>query len=132
MRISSAITITFCFFYSIAMCQDDSIDDRVIIKEITTDKAYGMKKKTNIKVGSIRNEYAFIAQLTGPNGEEIAANRIGSCCPVKSKVAPMGKAQLDMWEIKYEGLAEPIILYINGYDYEQPKCPAGLNFRKLE
>ncbi|MEQ1587867.1 MAG: hypothetical protein ABL895_18420, partial [Cyclobacteriaceae bacterium] len=96
-----------------------------------TNKSYGFKPKTSIKVGSVRNEYAYIAQLTGPNGEEIKANRVGSGWPVKSNNAPLGKAQLDKWEIKYEGLVEPIIIYLNGYDYEQPKCPMGLNFKKL-
>jgi hypothetical protein len=112
--------------------QDRTIDERVIIEEISTDKSYGFKPKTNIKVGSIRNEYAFIAQLTGPNGEEITANRLGSGWDVKSKNALFGKkVPLDKWEIKYEGLEEPIIIYINGYDYEKPKCPVGLSFKKL-
>lgn len=111
--------------------QDIEIDERVIIKEITTNKSYGLKKKTCIKVGSIKNEYTFLAQLTGPNGEQISAVRLGSCCSVKSDNAPMGEAQLDRWQITYEGLDEPIILYINGYDYERPKCPYGLNFKQL-
>ena len=112
--------------------QDNSIDERVIIGEISTDKSYGFKTKTNIKVGSVRNEYAFIAQLTGPNGEEITANRLGSGWDVKSKNSPIGnKVPLDKWEIKYEGLKEPIIIYLNGYDYEKPKCPIGLSFKKL-
>lgn len=114
-----------------AQSQDNEIDERVILKEISTDKGYGFKPKTNIKVGSIRNEYAFIAQLTGPNGEEITARRLGSGWPVKSKNSPFGKAQLDKWEIKYDGLDEPILIYLNGYDYELPKCPMGLSFKKL-
>ena len=120
----------FLLFFN-ALSQDNVIDERVIIKEISTDKSYGFKPKTNIKVGSVRNEYAFIAQLTGPNGEEITANRLGSGWPVKSNNAPLGKAQLDKWEIKYDGLDKPIIIYLNGYDYEQPKCPTGLSFRKI-
>ncbi len=64
--------------------QDNTIDERVIIEEISTDKSYGFKPKTNIKVGSLRNEYAFIAQLTGPNGEEITANRLAKLAQVFS------------------------------------------------
>lgn len=111
--------------------QDDPTDQRIIIKEISLDKNYGFKPKNNIKVGSVRNEYAYIAQLTGPNGEEITARRIGSGWPVKSKNAPFGKAQLDKWEITYEGLDKPIFIYLNGYEFEEPKCPMGLNFKKL-
>lgn len=130
MRILLAITLLGTIFIN-ASAQDISIDERIIIKEISTDKSYGSKPKTCIKVGSIKNEYAFIAQLTGPNGEEIKAARLGSGWEVKSKNAPFGKAILDKWEITYEGLTEPIILYLNGYDFEKPKCPVGLNFKKL-
>lgn len=104
-------------------------DKPVVIKEMATEKSYGRKKKNHIKVGSIRNGYVYISQLTGPNGEKVETTRLGSCCEVKSPNAPFGKAPLDMWEVKYEGLAKPIILYLNGYDYEQPKCPVGLSFQ---
>ena len=124
---------TFIFLLSLSVkSQDKAIDERIIIEEISTSKSYGFKKKTNIKVGTIQNEYDFIYQLTGPNGEEVTAMRLGSGWAVKSKNAPFGKAQLDKWQIKYEGLDEPIILYLNGYDYEKPKCPKGLSFKKYQ
>lgn len=127
MRTILSVSLLLLLFINVH-AQD--IDERVIIKEVSTDKSYGFKPKTNIKVGSIRNEYAYIAQLTGPNGEEVTAVRLGSGWPVKSKNSPFGKAMLDKWEIKYEGLEKPIIIFLNGYDYEQPKCPKGLSFRK--
>ncbi|MBL7843045.1 MAG: hypothetical protein JNK44_04210 [Cyclobacteriaceae bacterium] len=126
--------LSYLFIFSVTfttLAQEKAIDERIILYEISTDKAYGTKPKTNIKVGSISNEYAFIAQLTGPNGEEITARRLGSGWPVKSKSSPFGKAMLDKWEITYDGLKEPIYLYLNGYDYQKPKCPMGLNFKKL-
>lgn len=126
--------LSYLFIFSVTfttLAQEKAIDERIILYEISTDKAYGTKPKTNIKVGSISNEYAFIAQLTGPNGEEITARRLGSGWPVKSKSSPFGKAMLDKWEITYDGLKEPIFLYLNGYDYQKPKCPVGLNFKKL-
>lgn len=132
MRTLISVFILFSIVLS-AKSQDDAIDERVIIEEISTDKSYGFKPKTNIKVGSVKNEYAFIAQLTGPNGEEIVANRVGSGWEVKSKNSPYGnKVPLDKWEIKYEGLVNPIIIYLNGYDYEKPKCPVGLSFKKSQ
>ncbi|MBX2957656.1 MAG: hypothetical protein KF846_15945 [Cyclobacteriaceae bacterium] len=126
--------LSYLFIFSVTfttLAQEKAIDERIILYEISTDKAYGTKPKTNIMVGSISNEYAFIAQLTGPNGEEITARRLGSGWPVKSKSSPFGKAMLDKWEITYDGLKEPIYLYLNGYDYQKPKCPMGLNFKKL-
>ncbi|MFN5169909.1 MAG: hypothetical protein ACK5DD_09800 [Cyclobacteriaceae bacterium] len=125
--------IIFLFSFAIyAKSQDKAIDERIIIDEISTDQSYGFSPKTHIKVGSVSNEYAFIAQLTGPNGEEISARRLGSGWDVKSKNSPYGKkVPLDKWEIKYEGLDEPIFIYLNGYDYEKPRCPFGLSFKKL-
>jgi hypothetical protein len=121
------LTVTFT-----VKSQNNTIDERVIIEEVSSDETYGFKPKTNIKVGSVKNEYAFIAQLTGPNGEVITARRVGSGWDVKSKNALFGnKVPLDKWEIKYDGLKEPIYLYLNGYDYEKPKCPVGLSFKKL-
>ncbi len=131
MRLLISIALLLSISFSVKS-QDKSIDERIIIEEVSIDESYGFKPKTNIKVGSVRNEYAFIAQLTGPNGEEIIANRLGSGWDVKSKNSPYGKkVPLDKWEIKYEGLKEPIIIYLNGYDFEKPKCPVGLNFKKL-
>ncbi|MEM8895201.1 MAG: hypothetical protein AAGC88_11535, partial [Bacteroidota bacterium] len=113
--------LLFRTLFTLAQAENLEIDERILIKEISADKNYGRKKKTNIKVGSVSNGYAYILQLTGPNGEELEVNRLGSCCDVKAPLAPFGKAPLDKWEIKYEGLDEPIILYINGYDFDQPK-----------
>lgn len=124
--------ILILFSIAVAHCQSSAEEKEVpvVIREISTDKNYGFKERKSIKVGSIKNEYVFIAQLAGPNGEQISATRLGSCCSVKSKNAPFGRAMLDMWEIKYEGLNKPIVIYLNGYDYEEPKCPMGLSFKQ--
>jgi len=127
-NLTIALFLLFCLNLN---GQENTIEERIIIKQLSTDKKYGKRKTASIKVGSIANEYAFLAQVTGPNGEKITYNRLGSCCAVKSKKAPMGKALLDKWEIRYEGLIKPIILYLNGYDFEKPKCPVGLNFTEL-
>jgi hypothetical protein len=103
-------------------------DGSMKLTEVSTDKSYGMESdaKNSIKVGTISNEYAYIAALLGPNGEKIQARRVGSCCPFESKNSPFGQGLLDKWEIRYEGLDKPIYIYLNGYDYETPKCPMGL------
>lgn len=108
-------------------------DGSMKLSEISSDKKYGYepKHKTSIKVGKIENEYAYMAALRGPNGEKIQAQRIGSCCGFKSKTALYGSGLLDQWEITYDGLKSPITLYLNGYDYETPKCPYGLTFKTI-
>lgn len=117
--------------FSSGVSGQNTKDPLIVLKEVSDDSKYGYKPKKNIKVGSISNEYVYVAQLTGPNGEQIQANRRGSCCAVKSKNAPFGMASLDIWEIRYEGLEEPIVIYINGYDFDDPRCPVGLKFKPL-
>lgn len=37
----------------------------------------------------------------------------------------MGRGLLDVYEVTYDGLPEPVELYLNLYDYEQPRAPVG-------
>lgn len=105
-------------------------EDLLKISEISTDKDYGRIEKKSIKVGKIENQQYYLNALLGPSGEPTTYRRVGSCCEFKSKRAALGKGFLDVYEISYSGLQEPIELYLNGYDYEVPLCPNGLTFKK--
>jgi hypothetical protein len=122
---------TTCTF-STAMGQQFIDDATMKLGDISVDKKYGFKPKAkySIKVGTIANEYKFINALTGPNGERVYARRLGSCCAFRIPTAIFGKGLLDKWEITYEGSSKSIIIYLNGYEYDEPKCPMGLNFKK--
>jgi hypothetical protein len=115
-----------------AKCQEFIDDATMKLTGISSDKKYGYKPKArhSIKVGSIENEYKFIHALTGPNGEKVYAQRLGSCCMFPTKSGVFGKGLLDIWEITYDGLQKPIIIYLNGYEYDDPKCPKGLGFKR--
>jgi hypothetical protein len=100
------------------------------LTKITNDKTYGYTEKNPIKVGSIDKGYHFLNALKGPMGEKISYERIGSCCPFKTKNALIGdQGLLGKYKIIYEGLEKSIILYINVYDKEELKCPYGLTFK---
>ena len=105
-------------------------DGSMKLTEVSTDKKYGYEQnhKTAIKVGKIENEQAYLKALRGPDGEPVEFNRLSSCCGFKSKKAVFGKGFLDKYEVCYEGLEEPIILYLNGYDFEPPRSPIGFTF----
>ncbi len=132
MRITTAFVFGFLLLTVNAYSQQMLDAKTMKLSEISTDKKYGFvsTRKQSIKVGKIENEIKFINALTGPNGESIRAIRRASCCQFRSKSAAFGSGYLDKWEVWYEGLAQPIILYLNGYEYEEPKCPVGLNFKK--
>ena len=126
------ILTIFLIFSVLKGFSQNFIDDRTMkLDGISIDKNYGysQKLKKTIKVGSIENEYKYINALIGPNGEQISAQRLGSCCEFKCKTAGLGSGFLDQWQITYKGLEKPIILYINGYEYENPMCPIGLGYK---
>lgn len=110
--------------------QEKYEDGSMKLTEVSTDKKYGYEPnhKTSIKVGKIENEQAYLKALRGPNGEQVQFRRISSCCSFKSRSAVFGKGLLDKYEVYYQGLREPIILYLNGYDFEKPKAPVGFTF----
>ncbi len=105
-------------------------DGSLKLTEVSTNKKYGYEPnpKTSIKVGKIENEQAYLKALRGPNGEAVQFRRVSSCCGFKSKSAVFGQGLLDKYEVFYQGLKAPVILYLNGYDYENPKAPFGFTF----
>lgn len=87
---------------------------------ISTDNTYGYTQENPIKVGGgafggPSRERAYLDNLRGPNGEELTYERTGS--------VPFGDIILDIYEIK--GLAKSITLYLDEYNYTDPKAPVG-------
>ena len=109
-------------------------DQMFRIKKYTTDETYGYTEKNPIMVGGKdggpKNERRFLNALTGPKGEPISYKRLGSCCFFSTKNGGFGSGLLDKYEITYEGLESPIILYINMYDSDVLKVPVGFTLRK--
>lgn len=101
---------------------------------VSTDATYGYTEHNAIKVGGKRqgplNERRFLNALLGPQGQKITYKRTGSCCPFKTPNANAGSGLLDVFEITYEGLENPIKLYINMYDYAPLKAPKGFSYAR--
>ncbi|MDT0690488.1 hypothetical protein RM549_11880 [Salegentibacter sp. F188] len=98
------------------------------------ERNFGFDPRHPIIVGSDdlqegpRNQQDYLNNLSGPNGEVITYTRIGSCCEFKTENGILGGGMLDKYEVNYDGLEEPIILYFNMYDPapEDLEVPAGL------
>ena len=120
------IVIIFIFASPEVFAQKES---SINVTEVSTKKKYGKTPKTAIEVGTVGNEYDYLDQLCGPNGERIKYERIESCCAFKCPSCDMGEGLLDKWEIQYVGSEEPLILYLNGYVYGEPKAPKGLGIK---
>ena len=110
-------------------------DQMFLIKEHATDKTYGYSEKNPIMVGQEdggpKAERRFLNALAGPNGEKISYQRDGSCCAFFTKNGLFGdNGLLDMYEVTYEGIDKPIILYINMYDSDVLQVPVGFTLKK--
>jgi hypothetical protein len=86
------------------------------------DPTYGYTQENPIKVGGDAfggpaRERAFLDNLRGPNGEPITYERSGSL--------PVDETILDIYRISYEGLDEPINLFLDEYSYEPVQAPIG-------
>ena len=101
------------------------------------DKTYGYTQTNPIKVGGVESDAGplrareFLLALRGPHGEMIKYMRKGSCCPFPSQNGLMGGGLLDMYQVTYEGIHQPILLYFNMYDYVAPQVPPGFSCPKL-
>lgn len=130
-----AFIIQVLFITNISFAQDFLKDEFTLkLSKISKNKKYGFSPKDPIKLGGITNNTVraqnFLNALKGPNGEKVLYERTGSCCHFKTPNAIIGdKGLLDEYKVYYKGLKEPILIYINEYDYEAPLCPKGFTFK---
>ncbi len=103
------------------------------IVEKAPDNKYALDGDHPVLVGekSVANQRRYIASLAGPNGEELIFHRRGSCCPYESENGLMGSALVDVYEVSYQGLKKPILLYISFYDEGPLYIPHGFTKRNL-
>jgi len=101
------------------------------VTEYSSDKEYGLTGDKPVKVGekSAENQKRYLASLAGPNGEVLQFHRRGACCPYESENSTFGQALVDVYEVSYEGLKKPILVYISFYDFETLYIPKGFTKR---
>jgi hypothetical protein len=113
-----------------------SKNNTFVITEYSKDKKYGYDKDYPINVFyySTRNESInqerFLNALAGPKGEKVSFTKLESCCPFPTKRSEMGAGLLDVYEVKWEGLKKPVLLYMNIYEKGALKVPVGFSLSK--
>lgn len=101
------------------------------LSSVSTDASYGFEKTNPIKPGSSFDaEWRYLNALRGPSGEIVHYQRLGHCCPFDSDAAERGKGFLDQYELIYDGLAKPLILYLNMFEEAQLIAPLGFTIAK--
>jgi len=111
-------------------------DKNFVITEVSSDKNYGYDQDYPVNLGflpakiSDMNVKRYFGALTGPKGEPITYNKTDSCCPFPTKNDAMGAGLLDIYEVTWEGLNKPKVIYINIYEKGAVKAPAGFGIKK--
>jgi hypothetical protein len=93
---------------------------------------YGLGRRNAIRVGGgtesgAANQRAWLDRLRGPAGQTVRYRRVGSCCSFRSEQVSQGGA-LDAYEVTYEGLERPVLLYIDLYTPPQVPAPVPEGF----
>ncbi|HEU0015124.1 MAG TPA: hypothetical protein VFQ45_15650 [Longimicrobium sp.] len=57
----------------------------------------------------------YLDALRGPQGQPVTYTRLGSCCLFRTPHSERGQGALDAYEVTYEGLARPVVLYFDMY-----------------
>jgi hypothetical protein len=88
------------------------------------DPLYGWSQTQPIQVGGTplvgaSRQRRYLDSLRGPEGQPIQYKRRGSM------FGPDQNTMLDAYEVTYEGLEQPAILYLDFYHFTEPRLPKG-------
>ena len=111
-------------------------DTTLLLSGISNDAQYGYTKGNPIMLGmsdineGANNRTKYLNALAGPHGEPIIYRRLKPCCPFATPNYQVYAANskfglLERYEVSYQGIKEPIILYINLYDEGSLYSPKG-------
>ncbi len=106
-----------------------------IITQFSTDKKYGYTKEYPINIfyqntSTDKNQVRFLNALSGPKGEAITYKKLENTSPFPAQRSDMGAGFLETYELSWEGLSKPIILYLNIYEKGVLMVPVGLGLKK--
>lgn len=111
-------------------------DNHYVITNVSTDAKYGYQKDYPINLGFDNERFGdrsvmyFFNALKGPNGEKISFIKIDNCCPFPTSRSTMGGGILEIYEVKFEGVKNTAMLYINIFDKGKLECPKGFTIAK--
>ncbi len=91
---------------------------------------YGLNPKEPVMIGGIdegpRRTYDYFRRLRSSTGAQVRVRRTGFCYRFQTPNARIGDhAPLDKYELTYDGLDSPIVIFVNIYDEGEIKAVAG-------
>ena len=100
------------------------------LQGVSTEAGYGHEKSSPILAGQdFSAQWRYLNSLRGPKGEVVHYRSLGHCCRFDAPQAASGKGFLDRYEVRYDGLPKPSILYFNLFaDEVRLLAPAGFTY----
>lgn len=100
------------------------------LQGVAADPAYGTGREHPIRAGrDYAAEWAYLNALRGPQGQLVHYRSLGHCCRFNAPDAEGGRGFLDRYEVGYDGLAQPAILYFTLFaDDLRLEAPAGFTY----
>jgi len=110
----------------------ESIPEEYMLRpvEVSKDPSYGYTQSNPVKVGGVQHdcgplsEREYLLNLRNIYNERPQIQRIGTCCPFET-LAPASEGHLDLFRLIFTSTRDTVRLYLNMYEYEQPKAPKG-------
>jgi hypothetical protein len=121
----STVLITLAITVAQAPTPPATADRSVVPRcEVSTDPNYGLTLGTPIQVGGgamygPARERRYLDALRGPDGQPLRYKRTGSMQGTD------GTTILDGYEVIYDGLAKPTMLYVDEYHFSDLRAPQG-------
>lgn len=117
-------------------------DSLLKINGVSRNSRYGYTPNDPVKLGVTKRSMAltypdkYFNSLAGPNGEIVYYKRFKSCCPFKtvnSEEYPyQNLAVIEIYRVTYEGLNEPLLIYINFFDEGEVFAPKGFSVKSFK
>ncbi|RKG56223.1 fibril protein [Corallococcus sp. AB011P] len=88
---------------------------------------YGTRPENPVRVGwGDKGVMAYFKLLRGPQGQPVAWRLMGDCCEFTQVDGQgEGKGQLSIFEVTYDGLDTPVVLYVDAFTGGNVYAPWG-------
>lgn len=115
-------TLIFLVLLSIG-CSSTNQQDIIVVKS----SGYGYSADNPVYCGGgINGERKYLSKLRGPQGQWVKLTRLSDCCHFEIPGNhPRKTGHLSRWTVRYAGMTQPFIIYLNAFQKEPVHAPSG-------
>lgn len=126
------LTLSACASSNPAVVRAPREEASVVATNLPEDgSTYGYRAEDPVRVGwGNPGVMAFFELLRGPQGQRVAWKRLGPCCDT-GPTPSLEYAGLEVFEVGYEGLTDPVRLFIDPNHGAAIRAPQGFTIEGL-